>query len=169
MKLDQNRFKTILEAEHSFYGSQSAEDRRDDRLNPTARDLIAGQLRPEMRVLDVGCGNGKTLVDNSHRFGEGLSVDNDPAHIRLAEEALRGKKAPNVEFRLLDFLKDSTELEPELFDFVFSEHGPVGYNSFGIQAALRVLKPDGLLFCEMIGNLHHQEVRELFGAGPRHG
>ena len=50
----------------------------------------------------------------------------------------------------------------------FRERGPIGYNGYGIQAALRVLKPDGLLFCEMIGNLHHQEVSALFGPGLPH-
>ena len=30
-----------------------------------------------------------------------------------------------------------------------------------------MLKDDGILFCEMIGNLHHQEVAEVFGPGLR--
>lgn len=68
MKLDQNRLRTILEAEHSFYGSREAEVRRDSRLNPGTRDFIVTQLRPEMRVLDIGCGNGRTLLEHSHRF-----------------------------------------------------------------------------------------------------
>ncbi len=168
MKLDQDRLRAILEAEHSYYGSAPAKDRSDNRLNLSAREVIAAEFRPDMRVLDIGCGNGKTLVDHSNRFGIGLGVDNDPAHIGLAEDALRKKKATNVEFRLLDFVENSEELEPESFDFVFTERGPIGYDSYRIQAALRVLKPDGLLFCEVIGNLHHQEVRELFGAGQRH-
>lgn len=69
----------------------------------------------------------------------------------------------NVEFRLLDFVRDIESVEPESFDFAFTQRGPIGYDSYGIQAALRVLKADGLLFCEMIGNLHQQEVAELFG------
>ena len=34
MKLDQDRLKSILEAEHSFYGSAPAKARDDNRLNP---------------------------------------------------------------------------------------------------------------------------------------
>ena len=121
-----------------------------------------------MQVLDIGCGNGATLLENSHRFGWGLGIDNDPDHIELAEDALRQKGCTNVEFRLLDFPKDVRELNPASFDFAFTERGPIGYDSFGIQAALRVLKDDGILFCEMIGDLHHQEVAEVFGPGqPR--
>ena len=86
----------------------------------------------------------------------------------MAEDALREKGDTNLEFRLLDFVEDVQDLEPESFDFAFTERGPIGYNSHGIRAALRVLRADGLLFCEMIGNLHHQEVAELFGPGwPR--
>jgi len=120
-----------------------------------------------MRVIDIGCGSGATLLENGHRFASALGVDNDPTHIRLAEDALQKWAAANVEFRLFDFLDSVEELEPESFDFAFSERGPVGYNSFGIQAALRVLRPNGLLFSEMIGELHHQEVREIFGGGRR--
>ena len=118
-----------------------------------------------MHVLDIGCGNGATLLENSHRFAWGLGVDNDPDHIGLAEDALGEKGCTNVEFRLLDFPEDARELEPGSFDFAFTERGPIGYDSYGIRAALRVLKDDGLLFCEMIGNLHHQEVAEVFGPG----
>jgi len=120
-----------------------------------------------MRVIDIGCGSGATLLENGHRFASALGVDNDPTHIRLAEDALQKRAAANVEFRLFDFLESVEELEPESFDFAFSERGPVGYNSFGIQAALRVLRPNGLLFSEMIGEFHHQEVREIFGGGRR--
>ncbi len=167
-ELDQDRLRAILEVDHSYYGSRSAETRRDDRLNLAASGFIASQLSPDMRVLDIGCGNGETLLENSHRFASGLGVDNDPAHISLAEEALRRRGSTNVEFRLLDFLEDGHELEPESFDFAFTERGPIGYDSYGIQAALRMLRNDSLLFCEMIGILHHQEAAELFGRGlPR--
>lgn len=167
MELDRDRVRAILEADHSYYGTRPAGSRTDDRLAPRAPDFIASQLESDMRVLDLGCGSGATLLENSHRFASGLGIDNDPAHIALAQEASRQGDCDNVEFRLLDFLGDSSELEPESFDFVLSERGPIGYNSHGIQAALGVLRDDGVLFCEMIGDLHHQEVGEVFGHGPR--
>jgi SAM-dependent methyltransferase len=165
-KLDRQRLQAILEAEHSVYGS-TAEARNDARLNPMSGDFIGSQLDPTMRVLDIGCGDGHTLLMHSPRFASAVGVDNDPDHIRLAEEAKTQEEAKNVEFRLLDFLTASEQLDAESFDFVFTERGPVGYNSYGIQAALRVLRPNGVLFCEVIGDLHHQEMRELFGDGAR--
>ncbi len=163
MDLDQDRLREILEAGHSYYGSRATETSIDERFAPIASDFIAAQFSQDMRVVDVGCGSGTTLLENSHRFGWGLGIDDDPAHIGLAEETLRNKGCSNVVFRKLNFMENGHELEAESFDFVFSERGPIGYDSYGIQAALRILKDDGLLFCEMIGNLHHQEVAGVFG------
>ena len=136
MDLDQDRLRAILEADHSYYGSHATEPRIDERLAPSASDFIASQFSPDMCVLDVGCGSGTTLLENGHRIASGLGIDDDPTHIGLAEEALRRRGRSNVDFRLLDFLEDGHELEPESFDFVFSERGPIGYDSYGIQAAL---------------------------------
>ena len=167
MELDQERLRSILESDHTYYGSHAKNFRIDERLNLGARDLIEDQFCPEMRVLDIGCGNGMTLLENHHRFSSGLGIDNDAEHIRLAKDGLRKAGATNIEFRALNFLEERAKLPSESFDFVFSQRGPVGYNSFGIQSALTVLKPGGLIFCEVIGDLHHQETRELFGTGPR--
>ncbi len=164
VELEQEKLTAILEACYSYY-RRTEDSRQDDRLSPNAREFIASQLRPDMRVLDIGCGNGATLLEHCHRFASGLGVDHDPAHVGLADEALRESECTNVEFRRLDFPSDAHELEPESFDFAFTERGPIGYDCHGIQAALRVLKDDGLLFCEMIGNLHHQEVSQTFGPG----
>ena len=168
MDLDLDRLRAILDADHSYYGSHAPGSRDDDRLAPSASGFIASRFSPDMRVLDVGCGSGVTLLENGHRFASGLGIDDDPAHVALAEEALRNSGRANVEFRLLDFREHGRELDSESFDFVFSERGPIGYDGYGIQAALRVLKDDGLLFCEVIGNLHHQEVNAVFGPGTPH-
>lgn len=167
MKVDQNRLESILNQEHSYYGSRPAKYHTDSDIAPRATKIIASQFRSEMRVLDIGCGNGGTLLQNAVRFDSALGVENDPKHIELAENALRNSDAQNIEFRRLDFLAESDSLEPESFDFVYSERAPIGYDTYGVKAALRVLKPGGLIFCELIGELHHQEVKEIFGNSSR--
>ena len=86
MELDRDRLKSILNREHSYYGSEPAKYRTDGHIAPRASEVIASQFRPEMRVLDVGCGNGATLLLNADRFGSALGVDNDPGHVELAEK-----------------------------------------------------------------------------------
>jgi SAM-dependent methyltransferase len=115
-----------------------------------------------MHVLDIGCGNGETLLGYSNRFRAGVGIDRDPAHLRLAQQAQHQRAVANVEFLFLDVLEMEQRFKPETFDFVFSQRGPIGPDPVSLQAALRVLRPNGLLFCELIGELHHQEARELF-------
>ena len=61
-----------MKPSHSYYGSRPALYRSDGRLNPGARGFIASQFRAEMRVIDIGCGSGATLLENGHRFASAL-------------------------------------------------------------------------------------------------
>ena len=167
MRLDLDRIRAIIAAPHSFYGSGQVPVRKDARLNPGARDFIGTQLDPSMHVLDIGCGSGETLLLYSDRFRAGVGIDTDPVHLQLAQQAQRGRAVANVEFLLLDVLQMDERFDPHTFDFVISQRGPVGPDPVSLQAALRVLRPNRLLFCELIGDLHHQEARELFEQQPR--
>lgn len=160
MELDQGRIKTIFEKEHSFY-SDNAKCRKDKRLHPFTGNFILSQVLPEMRILDLGCGNGATLLRGYSRFGYGLGIDNDPDHIDIAEEALKRSDVANVEFRLLDFEVHADELPDGSFDFIFSQRGPLDSRPT-IQAALRILRSDGVVFSEEIGDQHLHEVSEIF-------
>lgn len=167
MRLDRARLTEVLDADYGYYHGPEPTCWIDDRLMPSTDDFIASQLCADMSVLDAGCGNGATLLRYSGRFAHAVGVDNDQAHIDLAVRARESAGVGNVQFVLGD-LNDLTGPEwDERFDYVFSERGPVGYGIVGVQAALRMLRTDGLIFSELIGELHHQEVREIFGGGPR--
>lgn len=162
MPIDQDQIRVILKGKHSYYGGRDVAIRRDTRWYPGVTDLFEKQLTPAMRVLDVGCGDGNILLELSNSFHTGIGIDIDPEHIQMAEEAKRARGIENVEFLLLDFPHEIAQLHPESFDLVFSLRGPVPGTSAGIQAALHLLHPEGLLFCEEIGELHQNEVREIF-------
>jgi SAM-dependent methyltransferase len=169
MPIDQDRIRAILKAEHSYYGGSDIPIRKDKRGNPGIVNYLTPQLSPAMHVLDVGCGNGETLMELSPSFHTGLGIDNDPAHLRLAEEAIHAQGIQNVDFRLLDFPGECAQLQPESFDLMISMRGPVPDSPEGLQAAHSLLRPAGLLFCEEIGELHHREVTETFVDSERSG
>lgn len=167
MKLDRDRLAEVLAFGYSYYEGPEPDCEIDDRFHPATVEFIASQVDPTMAVLDLGCGDGDTLLRNSHRFSEGVGIDNDPAHIALATAALKQTPTHNVSFHAIDV--DELPQQPwrERFDFVFSERGPLGYDVRGVQAALSTLRAGGLIFAEVIGDLHHQEVREIFGGPTR--
>ena len=167
MQIDQGRIRAILKAEHSYYGWRDVPIRRDDRWQLQWGNLIAPQLSPAMHVLDVGCGKGHFLLELSPSFHTGLGIDNDPAHIHMAEEAKHAEGIQNVDFLLLDFPREAARLRPESFDMVVSLRGPVLDTAEGIQTARHLLRPGGLLYCEEIAELHHKEVVEIFGDSSR--
>lgn len=167
MPFDRDRIRTILNAKHSYYDLRNAIIRVDARLHPGSSDFLAAQISPTMHVLDIGCGSGETLLDLSEGFLTGIGIDCDPEHIKIAQETKRVRAIQNVEFLLLDFPREIGQLHPELFDIVFSQRGPMCDTASGVQAALRLLRPDGLIFCEEIGDLHLPEVAELFGSHHR--
>ena len=151
MTLDRDRIRAIADAEHSYYGTRRATVRHDGRLSRHRR-LRDGQVSPTMRVLDIGCGNGETLLEHSDCFHDGVGIDIDPAHIEMAREAKRTQGIENVEFLLLDFPREIERLQPESFDMVYSQRG-MDITPASFEAAVRLLRPDGLFFVEEIGEL----------------
>jgi len=162
MQIDQARIQAILADRHGYYGWHQVPIRRDARWYPTMTTLFSQQLSPGMRMLDVGCGNGSLLAELSPNFQAGVGVDHDPEHIRMAEAEKRARGLQNVDFLLLDFPREAERLEAGSFDLVVSQRGPLAETAQGIRAGLRLLRPEGLLFCEEIGEQHQHEVVETF-------
>lgn len=161
MDIDEARVAEVLSRPHSYYGSVEPICRIDSRLTANTRDFIAAQFEAHMTVLDIGCGNGSTLISHAERFAGGVGIDPDPSHLADALTAAEG--IGNLEFIEMDFSDIDAAAWAERFDLVFTERGPIGYSTDKVQAALSVVRPGGLLFAEVIGDLHHQQVRAVFG------
>lgn len=128
---------------------------------------MASSLGPAADVLDVGCGDGKALLGLATQIRAGVGIDNDADHLALAERNRQAALAENVSFEQLSFDTLSGRGWSERFDLVFSGRGPIGYSVSSVMTALSVLRSDGLLLAEVIGDLHHQEVRDAFDGRRR--
>jgi ubiquinone/menaquinone biosynthesis C-methylase UbiE len=119
------------------------------------RDIESQLYRLKSRdaALEIGCGPGRLLRPLSRHFREIHGVDISDEMVRLARERLRD--VPNAHTHLgsgagLEMFPDAK------FDFVYSyavfQHIPSREVVFGyLREAQRVLKPGGILRCQLYG------------------
>tara|TARA_Y100000310_G_scaffold108078_1_gene106547 strand:- start:227 stop:1051 length:825 start_codon:yes stop_codon:yes gene_type:complete len=165
-KIDVNKIKIILENNYKYYDQKKVKYHFDKRLNSDIKYFLKKELKKNYKVLDIGCGDGHTLKELSKHFKTGIGIDNDKSHYQLAKKNIKSNKITNVSFKLG---KSSVlPFKNEEFDFIFSERGPISGSSINIQSALKVLKTNGMLFEETIGELDNQETNEIFHRGQQY-
>lgn len=163
MMVDYEKVREVIEtAGHGYYEREKCRVEREVVFAPQIDEVFGRACGGRGRVLDIGCGNGRTLIRNSGCFEEGVGVDNDPEHVRLAEENLRSSGVKNVRF--VEGRADNLRLrfEPESFDLVFTERGPLPGSDVNTMNAVSVLRRGGVLMAENPGPLMHFEVGLIF-------
>ncbi len=127
-------------------GAQTLDEAQEAKLELIARKL---DLRPGMRVLDIGCGWGGTAQYLAERYGVevvGITVSVEQA--RMATERCRGLP---VEIRLEDYRKLQGQYDRVISVGMFEHVGYRNYRTF-MRVARRCLKPDGLMLLHTIGS-----------------
>ena len=155
MDVDYERIAEIIEelrpldAYQAYYVKDTVRLERIGPLAPSIEEIIKNAFCPSARVLDVGSGNGHTLLANAELFEWGVGVD-DSEHmlaIAAAEQAKRGIR--NVEFQYGKGIELPFDDGP--FDLVFSQRGPLGHHDGTLAEALRVLRQGGFILVETGG------------------
>jgi SAM-dependent methyltransferase len=165
MEIDIRRVLDIRARAVRYRDRELARGTLDERLCPTSMELLRSYIRPEFRVLDVGCGDGGSLLDSAHRFHEGVGVDTMPRHLDLAEARRARDGIENVRFVPCDCRRLPSAFEPESFDLVLCESGPLVDSPLHVEAALQVLRRDGLVFVMEIARSASTEWREWTAGG----
>ena len=125
--------------------------------------LLRGNIRQGMRVLDAGCGHGRNLV-YLHREGyEIFASDQSPAAIERTRALLPNLPANNLRVEPIEAISypDAT------FDLVLCSavlhfaRDDTHFNAM-LHNLWRVLKPGGLLFCRLASTIGmpHQHIKD---------
>ena len=125
------------------------EDRLEEVAGPPGRmamELLA--LRPGQRVVDLGCGTGRTTVELASRVspgGEAVGVDIAPGMLDRGRERAKGLGLANVDFRQADV--QVHDLGEGAFDAAYSRFGVMFFRdpaaAFG--NVRRALRPGAVL------------------------
>ena len=128
----------------TFSHPESLEEYSHDYLRTSEEYLIRRYMHPGMRVLDLGCGTGRTTIHVKNRGCDVVGVDLSDAMIRRARE-----RHPGIDFRVGDAL--ALDFPDASFNAVFfSFNGidnlfPFSERVTVLREMLRVLRPEGIL------------------------
>jgi ubiquinone/menaquinone biosynthesis C-methylase UbiE len=130
---------------------------------PVFFKLLIKNIKKDFVVLDLGCGSGELTIQVSRYCKKIIGVDCFVDYIKTANKDKKNQNIENVLFKIQDGRKLS--FKDETFDVVYSSRGPVSANSFFFKEALRVLKKNGLLIEETIGETDKIELKKIFNRG----
>ena len=114
-------------------------------------------------VIDIGCGTGEFTLEIAAEARTVAGIDFSQRAVKKALENLRSTKISNLEFRLSR--ADKLAYPEERFDLAISRRGPAADTADSIREACRVLKKNGQLMLEEIGERDKQNWAQVFGRG----
>lgn len=121
------------------------------------------KVRPSMKILEVGCGDGALWTENLARLPQNISVTLSDISEGMLRDARRATGASDRRFSYRRFDCGKIPFEAASFDLVIANH--VLFYCKNLPSVCReikrVLKPGGHFICSTYGKKHMQEVSSL--------
>mgnify|MGYP004574509645 FL=1 len=120
-------------------------------------------IRPGLRILELGCGDGTLWTDNLSLIPEDISITLSDISSGMLRDARRAIGSSDTRFAFRAFDCKKIPYKDESFDLVIANH--VLFYCDDIPAVLkeirRVLSPGGHFLCSAYGKAHMQEISQL--------
>ena len=120
-------------------------------------------IRPGLRILELGCGDGTLWTENLSLIPEDISITLSDISSGMLRDARRAIGSSDTRFAFRAFDCKKIPYKDESFDLVIANH--VLFYCDDIPAVLkevcRVLSPGGYFLCSAYGKAHMQEVSQL--------
>ena len=126
-------------------------------------DFQQCHIKPRLRILELGCGDGTLWTDNLALIPEDISITLSDISSGMLRDARRAIGSSDTRFAFRAFDCKKIPYKDESFDLVIANH--VLFYCDDIPAVLkeicRVLSPEGHFLCSAYGKAHMQEVSQL--------
>lgn len=110
------------------------------------------EAQPHTRLLEIGCGSGYSTIDTARQFKTVhiTAVDTNPEMIAAARRNLQAPEHSDVQSRIEFCVQNGETVMPNQFDAVWMRFVVVHVPDpeLLVQAAVRALKPNGILLVE---------------------
>jgi ubiquinone/menaquinone biosynthesis C-methylase UbiE len=150
---DENQLATGL-VEHSLTEGEDGEREFDRRVLSAAKGLD---------VIDIGCGSGEFTLQVAVSAKTVAGIDFSERALGKALENLLSKEVSNVEFRLAR--AEKLPYPSRKFDLAMSRRGPIADTGESLTEAYRVLRNNGQIMFQDIGERDKQNWARVFGRG----
>lgn len=127
------------------------------------RRLLNVYVRPDSRVLDLGCGAGQTICALAPNVAEAWGIDLAADLLAGASERVQRQGLTNVTLVQGNTAvpEDVAQLPDDYFDIIFTERGPDMTHLL-----IGKLKRGGYFLQELVGNYNGFHLQEILGRRP---